>query len=136
MKSVPSAVADGLDAQLEVDREFILSPAKAGLGIPKGRDPRVTLAHPGLLSVVATRLVDADIRIEFKLGEQHEIRGLTTAASVWLTAAIGVTVGLGSLGIGLMVTALALITLSLERFEHHHVETEQKKTVDEPKKSR
>lgn len=71
-----------------------------------------------------------------KLSEQHEIRGLTTAASVWLTAAIGVTVGLGSLGIGLMVTALALITLSLERFEHHHVETEQKKTVDEPKKSR
>jgi len=27
MKSVPSAVADGLNAQLEVDREFILSPA-------------------------------------------------------------------------------------------------------------
>jgi putative Mg2+ transporter-C (MgtC) family protein len=71
-----------------------------------------------------------------KLSEQHEIRGLTTAASVWLTAAIGVTVGLGSLGIGLMVTALALIILSLERFEHHHVATEQKKTVDEPKQSR
>ncbi len=48
MKSVPSAVADGLNAQLEVDREFNLSPG--GLGIPKGRDPRATLAalaHPG-----------------------------------------------------------------------------------------
>ena len=75
------------------------------------------LAHPGLLSVVATRLVDADIRIEFKLGEQHEIRGLTTAASVWMTAAIGITVGLGSLGIAVMVTILALIILALEGLE-------------------
>src|SRR5712691_8883912 len=53
-----------------------------------------------------------------KLGEQHEIRGLTTAASVWMTAAIGVTVGLGNLGIGLMITILALIILALEKFEH------------------
>ena|SRR6266849_5450587 len=120
MKSAPSVVADGLNAQLEVDREFILSPAKAGLGIPKGRDPRdmlAALAHPGLLSVVATRLVDADIRIEFKLGEQHEIRGLTTAASVWMTAAIGITVGLGSLGIAIMVNIPALIILALEGLE-------------------
>ena len=32
MKSAPSVVADGLNAQLEVDREFILSPAKTGSG--------------------------------------------------------------------------------------------------------
>ena len=70
-----------------------------------------------------------------KLSEQHEIKGLTTAASVWLTAAIGVTVGLGSLGIGLMVTAIALIILSLERFEHH-VENQQKEAVYDPKKPR
>src|SRR5712692_3749412 len=53
-----------------------------------------------------------------KLGEQHEIKGLTTAASVWMTAAIGVTVGLGSLGIGLMITILAVIILALEKLEH------------------
>jgi putative Mg2+ transporter-C (MgtC) family protein len=52
-----------------------------------------------------------------KLGEQHEIKGLTTAASVWMTAAIGVTVGLGSLGIGLMITALALMILALQSLE-------------------
>src|SRR6266404_2121617 len=45
-----------------------------------------------------------------KLGEQHEIRGLTTAA-------IGITVGLGSLGIAIMVTILALIILALEGLE-------------------
>lgn len=52
-----------------------------------------------------------------KLSHEHQIRGLTTAASVWMTAAIGVIVGLGSLGIALMLTALALIILSLARLE-------------------
>jgi len=67
-----------------------------------------------------------------KLGEQHEIRGLTTAASVWMTAAIGVTVGLGNLGIGLMITILALVILALEKLEHQ-VEKKQAERVDEPK---
>ena len=53
-----------------------------------------------------------------KLSQEHAIKGLTTAASVWMTAAIGVIVGLGSLGIALMVTVLALIILSLARLEH------------------
>jgi len=53
-----------------------------------------------------------------KLSHEHEIKGLTTAASVWMTAAIGVVIGLGSVGIGLIITALALIILSLARFEH------------------
>jgi putative Mg2+ transporter-C (MgtC) family protein len=52
-----------------------------------------------------------------KLGEQHEIKELTTAASVWMTAAIGVTVGLGNLGIGLMITALSLSILALQGLE-------------------
>src|SRR5437762_3348684 len=53
-----------------------------------------------------------------KLSQEHQIKGLTTAASVWMTAAIGVTVGLGSLGIALMITILALIILALEKLEH------------------
>jgi len=60
-----------------------------------------------------------------KLSDQHEIKGLTTAASVWMTAAIGVTVGLGSLGIGFMITILALVILALERLEHR-VENKQR----------
>ena len=69
-----------------------------------------------------------------KLSQEHEIKGLTTAASVWMTSAIGVTVGLGGLGIGLIATALALIILLLERFEHRS-EIEQQKSADPPKKS-
>ena len=53
-----------------------------------------------------------------KLSHEHQIKGLTTAASVWMTAAIGVIVGLGSLGIALMVTVVALVILSLARVEH------------------
>lgn len=53
-----------------------------------------------------------------KVSQEHQIKGLTTAASVWLTAAIGVTVGLGSLGIALMISVLALIILALAPIEH------------------
>jgi putative Mg2+ transporter-C (MgtC) family protein len=48
-----------------------------------------------------------------KLSQEHEIKGLTTAAGVWLTAAIGVTVGLGALGIAIIATILTLIILAV-----------------------
>ncbi len=48
-----------------------------------------------------------------KLNEERDIQGLTTAAGVWMTAAIGVAVGLGSLGVALMSTILTLIILAL-----------------------
>ena len=69
-----------------------------------------------------------------KLSQEHQIRGLTTAASVWMTAAIGVTVGLGSLGIGLIVAVLALLILSLEKFERRF-EDRRITTIDDQKKS-
>jgi putative Mg2+ transporter-C (MgtC) family protein len=48
-----------------------------------------------------------------KLNEERDIKGLTTAASVWMTAAIGVAVGLGSLGVALLSTFFTLIILAL-----------------------
>jgi putative Mg2+ transporter-C (MgtC) family protein len=48
-----------------------------------------------------------------KLTEQQEIRGLTTAAGLWLTAAIGLAVGSGLLWIPVLATSLALIILSV-----------------------
>jgi len=48
-----------------------------------------------------------------KLDQEHEIKGLTTAAGIWMTAAIGVTVGLGAVGIATLSTLLALIILAL-----------------------
>ena len=50
-------------------------------------------------------------------GERH-IQGLTTAAGVWMTAAVGVAVGLGSLGVAILGTVFAVLILSLaKRFE-------------------
>jgi putative Mg2+ transporter-C (MgtC) family protein len=48
-----------------------------------------------------------------KLNREREIQGLTTAAGIWMTAAIGVAVGLGSLGVALLATGMALIILAL-----------------------
>ena len=47
-----------------------------------------------------------------KLNEERDIQGLTTAAGIWMTAAIGVAVGLGSLGVALLSTLLTLIILA------------------------
>jgi putative Mg2+ transporter-C (MgtC) family protein len=42
----------------------------------------------------------------------REIRGLTTAAGIWMTAAIGVSIGLGRLGTAMLGVLLAWIVLA------------------------
>src|SRR5919112_2688815 len=49
-----------------------------------------------------------------KLNEERDIQGLTTAAGVWITAAIGVAVGLGALGLAVIGTVMTLLVLGLE----------------------
>ncbi|HXS01333.1 MAG TPA: MgtC/SapB family protein [Pyrinomonadaceae bacterium] len=49
-----------------------------------------------------------------KLSEQQKIKGLTTAAGLWVTAVIGVSVGLGALGLAVIATLLTLLVLGLE----------------------
>ncbi len=55
------------------------------------------------------------------------VRGLTTAASIWITAAIGILFGIGFYFPAIIATVLALITLSLFRWieakipSHHYV---------------
>jgi len=53
-----------------------------------------------------------------KLNEQREIHGLTTAAGLWMTAAIGVAAGLGILGIALIGAVVTVLVLFLEHFIH------------------
>jgi putative Mg2+ transporter-C (MgtC) family protein len=47
-----------------------------------------------------------------KLSDRREIEGLTTAAGIWMTAAIGVAVGLGSLGLALLGSLFVWVTLA------------------------
>jgi putative Mg2+ transporter-C (MgtC) family protein len=57
-----------------------------------------------------------------KLTDQHEIRGLTTAANIWLAAAVGVAAGAGWLVPAVLGTLLALLILyvlgHVERWFH------------------
>lgn len=46
-----------------------------------------------------------------KINEERDIHGLTTAAGLWMTAAIGIAVGLGTLGLALISTFLTLLVL-------------------------
>lgn len=55
-----------------------------------------------------------------KSSGEGEIHGLTTAASIWATAAIGVTVGLGQEATAILTTLLVLFILAvLFRLERH-----------------
>lgn len=51
------------------------------------------------------------------------IRGLTTAASIWITAAIGIMLGMGMMNIGFTATFLALGVLSVFRWLETNVPT-------------
>jgi putative Mg2+ transporter-C (MgtC) family protein len=48
-----------------------------------------------------------------KLHDTREIEGLTTAAGIWMTAAVGMVAGLGRLGLAALSVLLAWFTLSL-----------------------
>jgi putative Mg2+ transporter-C (MgtC) family protein len=48
-----------------------------------------------------------------KLTDQQQIKGLTTAASIWLTAAVGMGVGSGRLWLPIVGALLAFVILSV-----------------------
>jgi putative Mg2+ transporter-C (MgtC) family protein len=48
-----------------------------------------------------------------KVTSEREIQGLTTAAGIWMTAAIGLSAGLGRLGLAAIGVALAWVILAI-----------------------
>jgi putative Mg2+ transporter-C (MgtC) family protein len=48
-----------------------------------------------------------------KVESNHQIKGLTTAAGIWMTAAIGVTIGVGQLGTAAVGTLLTWLVLAV-----------------------
>lgn len=48
-----------------------------------------------------------------KLSEEHDIRGLTTSAGIWMASAVGVAVGLGEIGLALLGASLTLVVLTV-----------------------
>ncbi|HIP66571.1 MAG TPA: MgtC/SapB family protein, partial [Candidatus Nanopusillus sp.] len=51
------------------------------------------------------------------LKENHRVLGLTTAASLWLTASVGMAVGIGAYDLAATGTILGLLSLLLKNIE-------------------
>lgn len=54
-----------------------------------------------------------------KLSHEQEIRGLTTAASIWMTAAIGIAAGMGRESTAILSALFALFILAALRHVEH-----------------
>jgi putative Mg2+ transporter-C (MgtC) family protein len=85
---------------------FTLVPLEAGLDISR------------VIQGIAAGIGFLGAGTILKLSDLHEIKGLTTAACIWMTAAIGVAVGAGRIGLALISVGLALFIL----YVLHHME--------------
>lgn len=67
-----------------------------------------------------------------KLSEEREITGLTTAAGIWLTAAVGVAVGMGRWGTAALSVVLTWIILAVIGQIEYQREKKQKAKDKDP----
>ena len=83
---------------------FVLIPQQSGASVADlSRVLQGVIAGIGFLGAGAI----------IKVVEQEDAKGLTTAASIWLTAAIGIAAGMGRESSAVLSTFLALAILSL-----------------------
>jgi putative Mg2+ transporter-C (MgtC) family protein len=80
---------------------FVAIPLQAGMSLD---------ALSRILQGIATGIGFVGGGAILKLDEERRIEGLTTAAGIWLTAAIGIAAGLGREGSALVGALLALFT--------------------------
>lgn len=81
---------------------FVLVPQQAGMTIPDmSRVMQGVIAGIGFLGAGAI----------IKMRDENDVRGSTTAAGVWMTAAIGIACGLGRESTAVLSTLMALIVL-------------------------
>lgn len=89
---------------------FVVAAVEAGMGAD---------ALSRVIQGLATGIGFIGTGAILKLHEERDIQGLTTAAGIWMTAAMGVAVGLGRLGVALVGTMLTWVVLALlGGFEH------------------
>jgi putative Mg2+ transporter-C (MgtC) family protein len=67
-----------------------------------------------------------------KLSAEREIQGLTTAAGIWMTAAIGVAVGLGRIVVALLSVLLTWFILAVMGKIEHRISAAQRAGGDDP----
>jgi putative Mg2+ transporter-C (MgtC) family protein len=85
---------------------FVLIPLQAGMRLDDlSRVLQGVTAGIGFLGAGAI----------LKQRDRNDVRGLTTAASIWLTAALGVAAGMGREATALLSTLFALVILAMLR---------------------
>jgi len=85
---------------------FVISALEFGMG-----EDAVSRVMQGLVTGIG--FLGAGVIM--KIQEEREIRGLTTAAGVWMTAAASVAIGLGQIGVGVIAALLAWVVLAALR---------------------
>jgi len=63
--------------------------------------------------------------------QKNAVKGLTTAAGLWVTSAIGMTAGAGMYALSAVATALVLLCLEGSDFIHHKIFHEKSELKDE-----
>jgi putative Mg2+ transporter-C (MgtC) family protein len=92
---------------------FVLVPLQAGTDISDmSRVLQGVIAGIGFLGAGAI----------LKSADDQQVRGLTTAASIWLTAAVGIAAGMGREATAVLSTVFALIILLLLRISLRKVD--------------
>jgi putative Mg2+ transporter-C (MgtC) family protein len=97
---------------------FAFVPQQAGMG-----EEAVARVLQGLVAGIGFLGAGPILKLESRM----EVRGLTTAASIWLTAAVGMAVGLGRGATAVVATAIALLILAVlpKPEDHSGKESEQ-----------
>jgi putative Mg2+ transporter-C (MgtC) family protein len=83
---------------------FVLGAAEAGMAV--GDVSRVVQGIASGIGFIGAGAI-------LKVTTEREIQGLTTAAGIWMTAAVGVAAGLGRIGLAAMSVVLAWIILAI-----------------------
>jgi putative Mg2+ transporter-C (MgtC) family protein len=90
---------------------FVIVPMQSGMDVDN-----LSRVLQGLISGIGFLGAGAII----KLAQDREIQGLTTAASIWITASIGLAAGMGRETTALLGTAVTLFVLKvLYKLEKH-----------------
>jgi len=90
---------------------FVVAGLEYGMG-----DDAISRVIQGLITGIGFLGAGTIMKIE----QAKVIHGLTTAAGIWMTAAVSITIGLGQIGTGLLAGILAWVVLAVvDRFELH-----------------
>jgi putative Mg2+ transporter-C (MgtC) family protein len=102
---------------------FMLVPMQAGFS-----QENMSRVLQGLVSGIGFLGAGAII----KLSEAREVRGLTTAASLWLAAGVGVACGLGREATAILSTLIALVILAgVRAMKPASIEKKNEKSADD-----